>query len=66
VQLLLPDWVRARGLAVYNTIFYGSLTLGSVFWGQFGERFGIEAALLAAAAGILLGMTLARRIRLQR
>lgn len=66
VQLLLPDWVRARGLAVYNTLFYGSLTLGSVFWGQLGERLGIEAALLAAAAGILLGMTLARRIRLQR
>jgi MFS family permease len=66
MQLLLPDWVRARGLAVYNTIFYGSLTLGSVLWGQFGEHFGIEAALLAAAAGILLGMTLARRIRLQR
>jgi MFS family permease len=66
VQLLLPDWVRARGLAVYNTIFYGSLTLGSIFWGQLGERFGIEAALLIAAAGILLGMTLARRIRLQR
>lgn len=65
-QLLLPDWVRARGLAVYNTLFYGSLTLGSIFWGQLGERFGIEAALLAAAAGILLGMTLARRIKLQR
>lgn len=63
-QLLLPDWVRARGLAVYNTIFYGALTLGSVFWGQLSEGFGIEAALLAAAIGLLLGMTLARRIRL--
>lgn len=63
--MLLPDWVRARGLAVYNTIFHGSLTLGSVFWGRLGECFGIEAALLTAATGLLLTMTLARRMRLQ-
>jgi len=63
-QLLLPDWVRARGLAAYNTVFYGALTLGSVCWGQLGERFGIEGALLTAAGGMLLCMGLVRRIRL--
>jgi predicted MFS family arabinose efflux permease len=55
-QLLLPDWVRARGLAVYNTIFYGSLALGSICWGQLAEYFGISGSLLVASGGALLAM----------
>ena len=65
-QLLLPDWVRARGLAVYNTIFYGALTLGSIWWGQLAERAGIEPALLVAAAGLVLAMMATARFRLQK
>lgn len=33
-QSALPNWVRARGLAVYLTVFFGAMTLGSVLWGQ--------------------------------
>ena len=33
-QVALPDWVRARGLAVFVTVFFGALTLGSAIWGQ--------------------------------
>ena len=33
-QMSLPDWVRARGLAIYNAVFFGSLALGSALWGQ--------------------------------
>jgi MFS family permease len=28
-QVALPDWVRGRGLALYTTVFFGCLTLGS-------------------------------------
>ena len=33
-QVALPDWVRGRGLAVYTTVFFGCLTLGSAAWGE--------------------------------
>ena len=32
--MALPDWVRGRGLAVYTTVFFGCLTLGSAAWGE--------------------------------
>jgi MFS family permease len=64
MQLLLSDQMRARGLAVYNTLFYGSLALGSVCWGQFAEHAGLSAALYAAAAGAVLSMMATSRHRL--
>ena len=33
-QVALPDWVRGRGLALYTTVFFGCLTLGSAVWGE--------------------------------
>lgn len=64
-QMSLPDWVRARGLAVYNAVFFGSMALGSVLWGQTAGQLGISAALLMAAGGALLGIPLLSRFRLQ-
>jgi hypothetical protein len=28
-QIALPDWVRGRGLAIYVTVFFETMTLGS-------------------------------------
>jgi hypothetical protein len=33
-QFSIPNWVRGRGLAIYVTAFFGSMTVGSVVWGQ--------------------------------
>jgi hypothetical protein len=33
-------WVKARALAVYLTVFFGSMTAGSAIWGQIASRFG--------------------------
>ena len=33
-QVALPDWVRGRGLALYTTVFFGCLALGSAIWGE--------------------------------
>ena len=30
----LPAWVRGRGLAVFLTLIFGAMTIGSVAWGQ--------------------------------
>ena len=56
LQLFLPVWVRARGLAVYMLIFTGSMTGGALLWGLVAERFGLQATFLTAAAVLLIGV----------
>jgi MFS family permease len=60
LQLFLPAWVRARGLAVYTVIFTGSMTAGSLLWGFVAEGFGLQVAFLIAAgvmfAGVIAGL----------
>jgi MFS family permease/quinol monooxygenase YgiN len=63
-QTALPDWVRARGLSIFLTVFFGAMSAGSLVWGQVAAAFGIPAALLAAAAGALLLIPLTREARL--
>ncbi|MEL6479105.1 MAG: MFS transporter [Pseudomonadota bacterium] len=64
-QTALPDWVRARGLSVFLTVFFGAMSLGSLAWGQVAEIWGVPAALLAAALGATLMIPLTRAARLQ-
>jgi predicted MFS family arabinose efflux permease len=65
-QNVLPDWVRGRGLAVFLTVVFGTTTIGSAAWGQIAGRVGLEQALALAAVGILAGVPLSWRWRLQR
>jgi hypothetical protein len=64
-QVALPDWVRARGLSVYNAVFFGSMALGSLLWGRVAGDIGISPALLIAAGGALLAVPLTSRFHLQ-
>jgi len=52
-QLVLPRWVRARGLSVYLLVFTGSQALGSYMWGLVATRAGLNVALIWSA--VLLG-----------
>lgn len=56
VQSVLPDWVRGRGLALYLTVFYGAMSLGSLLWGQVASSTSLPVALAVAAAGAVLAM----------
>jgi len=60
-QTALPDWVRARGLAVFLMGFFGSMALGSVIWGQVATATSVPTALLLAATGLILGWVSTRR-----
>jgi MFS family permease len=53
-QFALAEWVRARGLAVYVTVAFGAMTLGSVLWGEIARHAGVAIAHLIAAVGALL------------
>ena len=64
-QMALPDWVRGRGLALYVTVFFGAMTLGSAIWGKVAHFAGVPPALLIAAAGALLAIPMTWRWKLQ-
>ncbi|MEH1164232.1 MFS transporter [Micromonospora sp. CPCC 205539] len=55
MQLFLPSWVRARGLAVYQVFFAGGQAAGALLWGVVAEFVGLVAAFLVAAALMLIG-----------
>jgi quinol monooxygenase YgiN len=60
----IADWVMSRGLAVNQMVFFGSLTLGSVVWGQVASLTSIEAALASAAIGMAAALLIAWRLPL--
>lgn len=63
-QTALPSWVKARSLAVYLVVLNGGMASGSAIWGAAAARYGIPAALTAAAVGQLLALLLIQRWRL--
>jgi branched-subunit amino acid transport protein len=63
-QFALPEWVRRRGLAVYVTVMFGAMTIGSAFWGQIARMAGLPIAHLLAAASAVVAIPLTRRWKL--
>src|SRR5271169_7074352 len=64
-QVALPEWVRGRGLAIFLTVFFGAMTLGSAVWGKVASVEGLSTTFYIAAAGAAVGMILTLRWRLQ-
>lgn len=64
-QLSLPDWVRARGLAMYVTVFFGTMTLGSLLWGELAAIAGLPAAHFAAAVTAVIAALATSHWKLQ-
>ncbi|HEU4951788.1 MAG TPA: MFS transporter [Holophagaceae bacterium] len=65
IQLSVPSWVKARAFGCYTMSWGGSLALGAAFWGAVGSRFGIRAAFLASATGLLVALLLVHRLRIE-
>lgn len=63
-QTALPNWVRARGLAIFMMVFFGSMAAGSTLWGQVATLASVDFALLVAATGVLVAIPLTWRARL--
>jgi hypothetical protein len=61
-QLALPDWLRARGMSMYQMAIMGGSALGAAFWGQVAYFLGVRWSVgLAAVSGALV-MLLAQRL----
>ncbi|WBB69981.1 MFS transporter [Micromonospora sp. WMMD812] len=55
MQLFLPGWVRARGLAVYQVVFAGGQAVGAFAWGVLADVAGLVDALVVAGGLMLVG-----------
>jgi MFS family permease len=56
LQLVLPVWVRARGLAIYTVTFMGSQAAGALLWGLAANGLGLQPAVTLAGAVVLAGV----------
>jgi MFS family permease len=48
-QMTLPDWVRARGMSIYQMAVMGAAALGAAIWGQVATASTVQEALVVAA-----------------
>jgi MFS family permease/quinol monooxygenase YgiN len=64
IQRLVPAWVRARVLAIYLLVFFGSMAAGSALWGALANRIGISSTLLCASGALVAGILIAFFYRL--
>ena len=60
-QLALPDWVRARGMSMYQMAIMGGSALGAAVWGQTATVTSVPTALFVAALSGSACMFLAQR-----
>lgn len=59
-QLALPDWVRARGMSIYQMSVMGGTALGAFVWGRVAEWTSVPASLMCAAASLVVVIALTR------
>ncbi|HEX8613683.1 MAG TPA: MFS transporter [Telluria sp.] len=53
-QLAFPASIRARTLSIYLFVMAGGYTAGSMVWGALADRVGVQAALAAAGACVVV------------
>ncbi len=64
-QVALPDWVRARGMSIYQMGLMGGAAAGSLLWGQVASWVSVEGSVLAAAAAGLVVLLLTRGLTVE-
>ena len=61
-QLALPDWVKARGMSVYQMTMMGGAAVGAALWGQIANHSSVATSMLIAAAGAVISLLLMTRL----
>jgi MFS family permease len=60
-QLALPDWVRARGMSLYQMAIMGASASGAALWGQVATLTAVQTSLTIAAVTGAVAMLASRR-----
>ncbi|MFC3683965.1 MFS transporter [Hydrogenophaga luteola] len=63
MQMNLPDWVRARGMSIYQMAIMGASAAGAALWGQIATATDVRTCLGMAAVSGLLVMWGVNRLR---
>jgi MFS family permease/quinol monooxygenase YgiN len=63
-QTGLPDWVRARGMSIYQTSLMGGSAVGSVLWGKVADLTTVQTSVLLASVFGLATILAGRRLAL--
>ncbi|WP_428003135.1 MFS transporter [Acidovorax sp.] len=61
-QLALPNWVRARGMSIYQMAIMGSTALGAAVWGQVATLTSVHTSLGLAAVTGTIAMVVVQRL----
>lgn len=64
VQTVSAFWVQARVFALYQTVMFGAMALGSWLWGEVAHAFGLTTTLLLVGAVMLSSLAASLRWRL--
>jgi MFS family permease len=65
-QMALPDWVRARGMSIYQMALMGSTAAGAALWGQVATGTSVQESVAIAAAISIVLMALAQKFIVER
>ena len=61
-QMLLPDWVRARGMSIYQMALMGGTAVGAALWGQVASLSSVRTSLVLASVAALVALVAMRRM----
>ncbi len=61
-QLALPNWVRARGMAITQMAIMGATAIGAALWGQVAGMTSVNLSLALAGLSAVVMMTLVQRV----
>ncbi len=64
-QIAMPNWVRARGMSIYQMALMGGSAAGSLLWGRVAEHGGVKEAVLAAAVFGVVVLVATRRFSVE-
>ena len=62
-QFALPDWVRARGMAIVQMSMMGATATGAAFWGQVASLTDLHVALVLSGLSSVLVMQAVRHFK---
>jgi hypothetical protein len=61
-QMALPNWVRARGMSIYQMALMGGSAAGAALWGQVASLSSVRASIVTAAIVGPLVLLLTRKL----
>jgi len=64
-QIALPNWVRARGMSIYQMALMGGTAFGAMLFGKVAGSASVPVAILAASVLGLLALPIARRFTVE-